>query len=168
MVKEGLVVLKECINVIFKFVIGGVQEEIELLLKLLVIGDYIQCMDECKVEDCKLIGIDKMIFDEVLVKQELGLMLSVFNCFQEEGGSDELVVGLQINLMKDFNLVSIVEQVFELKKLMELCDVLVVFKGLLGNVLVFCKVIESVFVDDEFCSCVLGELGLSVVFFQDV
>ena len=125
------------------------QEEIELPLKLLAIGDYTQRADERKVEDRKPIGIDKMTFDEVLAKQELGLTLSVPNRLQEEGGSDELAVGLQINSMKDFNPASIVEQVPELKKLMELRDALVALKGPLGNAPAFRKAIESVLADDE-------------------
>ena len=83
--------------------------------------------------DRKPIGIDKMTFDEVLAKQELGLTLSVPNRLQEEGGSDELAVGLQINSMKDFNPASIVEQVPELKKLMELRDALVAPQGPAGQ-----------------------------------
>lgn len=89
MAKEGSVAPKERINVTFKPATGGAQEEIELPLKLLAIGDYTQRTDERKVEDRKPIGIDKMTFDEVLAKQELGLTLSVPNRLQEEGGSDE-------------------------------------------------------------------------------
>ncbi len=167
MAKEGSVAPKERINVTFKPATGGAQEEIELPLKLLAIGDYTQRADERKVEDRKPIGIDKMTFDEVLAKQELGLTLSVPNRLQEEGGSDELAVGLQINSMKDFNPASIVEQVPELKKLMELRDALVALKGPLGNAPAFRKAIESVLADDESRSRVLGELGLSAAPSQD-
>lgn len=167
MAKEGSVAPKERINVTFKPATGGAQEEIELPLKLLAIGDYTQRTDERKVEDRKPIGIDKMTFDEVLAKQELGLTLSVPNRLQEEGGRDELAVGLQINSMKDFNPASIVEQVPELKKLMELRDALVVLKGPLGNAPAFRKAIESVLADDESRSRVLGELGLSAAPSQD-
>ncbi|HCK4365530.1 TPA: type VI secretion system contractile sheath small subunit [Pseudomonas aeruginosa] len=167
MAKEGSVAPKERINVTFKPATGGAQEEIELPLKLLAIGDYTQRTDERKVEDRKPIGIDKMTFDEVLARQELGLTLSVPNRLQEEGGSDELAVGLQINSMKDFNPASIVEQVPELKKLMELRDALVALKGPLGNAPAFRKAIESVLADDESRSRVLGELGLSAAPSQD-
>jgi type VI secretion system protein ImpB len=40
MAKEGSVAPKERINVTFKPATGGAQEEIELPLKLLAIGDY--------------------------------------------------------------------------------------------------------------------------------
>ena len=76
MAKEGSVAPKERINITFKPATGGAQEEIELPLKLLVLGDYVQRFDERKLEDRKPIAIDKMTFDEVLAKQGLTLNLS--------------------------------------------------------------------------------------------
>ena len=66
MAKEGSVAPKERINVTFKPATGGAQEEIELPLKLLAIGDYTHRKDDRKIEDRKPISIDKMTFDEVL------------------------------------------------------------------------------------------------------
>lgn len=162
MAKEGSVAPKERINVTFKPATGGAQEEIELPLKLLAIGDYTQRPDERKVEDRKPISIDKMTFDEVLAKQELSLTLSVPNRLQDdESASDELGISLRVNSMKDFNPASLVEQVPELKKLMELRDALVALKGPLGNAPAFRKAIEGVLADDESRTRVLDELGLS-------
>lgn len=162
MAKEGSVAPKERINVTFKPATGGAQEEIELPLKLLAIGDYTQRPDERKVEDRKPISIDKMTFDEVLAKQELSLTLSVPNRLQDdESASDELGISLWVNSMKDFNPASLVEQVPELKKLMELRDALVALKGPLGNAPAFRKAIEGVLADDASRTRVLGELGLS-------
>jgi type VI secretion system protein ImpB len=161
MAKEGSVAPKERINVTFKPATGGAQEEIELPLKLLAIGDYTQRTDERKVEERKPISVDKMTFDEVLSKQELSLTLSVPNRLQEGRDTDELAMKLQINSMKDFNPASLVEQVPELKKLMELRDALVALKGPLGNAPAFRKAIEGVLADDESRGRVLGELGLN-------
>ncbi|AVB28275.1 MULTISPECIES: type VI secretion system contractile sheath small subunit [Pseudomonas] len=161
MAKEGSVAPKERINVTFKPATGGNQEEIELPLKLLAIGDYTHRRDERKVEDRKPISIDKTTFDEVLAKQELELTLNVPNRLQdEEGVTEELPVKLRVNSMKDFNPASLVEQVPELKKLMELRDALVALKGPLGNAPAFRKAIEGVLADDESRGRVLGELGL--------
>jgi type VI secretion system protein ImpB len=159
MAKEGSVAPKERINVTFKPAIGGAQEEIELPLKLVAIGDYTQRKDERKVEDRKPISIDKMTFDEVLAKQELQVTLSVPNRLQEDG-TEELAVSLRIGSMKDFNPSSLVEQVPELKKLMELRNALVALKGPLGNAPAFRKAIEGVLANDESRSRVLAELGL--------
>ena len=161
MAKEGSVAPKERINITFKPATGGAQEEIELPLKLLVLGDYVQRFDERKLEDRKPIAIDKMTFDEVLAKQGLTLNLSVPNRLQDEGGPDELGIALRVNAMKDFNPASLVEQVPELKKLMELRDALMALKGPLGNAPAFRKAIEGVLADDESRGRVLGELGLN-------
>lgn len=161
MAKEGSVAPKERINVTFKPAIGGAQEEIELPLKLLVIGDYTHRKDERKVEDRKPISIDRTTFDEVLAKQELQLMLGVPNRLQDENATEELAVKIHVKSMKDFNPASLVEQVPELKKLMELRNALVALKGPLGNAPAFRKAIEDVLADDESRSRVLGELGLN-------
>ncbi|AXA58049.1 type VI secretion system contractile sheath small subunit [Pseudomonas thivervalensis] len=160
MAKEGSVAPKERINVTFKPATGGAQEEIELPLKLLAIGDYTHRKDERKIEDRKPIGIDKMTFDEVLAKQELSLTLSVPNRLQAESGTEELALQLRLNSMKDFNPASLVEQVPELSKLMALRDALVALKGPLGNVPAFRKAIESVLAHDDSRRRVLSELGL--------
>ena len=161
MAKEGSVAPKERINVTFRPTTGGAQEEIELPLKLLTIGDYTQRVDERKVEERKPISVDKMTFDEVLSKQELRLTLSLPNRLQEGSDIDELAMKLQINSMKDFNPASVVQQVPELRKLMELRDALVALKGPLGNAPAFRKAIEDVLATDESRDRVLVELGLS-------
>jgi type VI secretion system protein ImpB len=158
--KEGSVAPKERINITFKPATGGAQEEIELPLKLLVLGDFTQQADERKVEDRKPISIDKNNLDEVLANQKLGLTLSVPNRLQEEDDSQELSMNLRINSMKDFNPASLVEQVPEMKKLMELRDALMALKGPLGNAPAFRKAIESVLEDEDSRGRVLGEIGL--------
>lgn len=167
MAKEGSVAPKERINVTFKPATGGAQEEIELPLKLMVLGDFTQRADERKIEDRKPISIDKNNFDEVLGKQELSLTFAVPNRLQDEETDDELPVQLRINSMKDFNPAAVVEQVPELKKLMELRDALVALKGPLGNAPAFRKAIESVLSDDDSRDRVLGELGLAAQAQQD-
>lgn len=161
MAKEGSVAPKERINVTFKPATGGAQEELELPLKLMVLGDFTQRADDRKIEDRKPISIDKNSFDEVLAKQELTLTFSVPNRLQDEPTDEELAVQLNVNSMTDFNPANLVEQVPELKKLMELRDALVALKGPLGNAPAFRKAIESVLADDVSRDRVLGELGLA-------
>lgn len=161
MAKEGSVAPKERINVTFKPATGGAQEEIELPLKLMVLGDFTQRADDRKIEDRKPISIDKNSFDEVLAKQELNLTFAVPNRLQDDAEGDDMAVQLHINSMKDFNPANVVDQVPELKKLMELRDALVALKGPLGNAPAFRKAIESVLADDDSRDRVLGELGLA-------
>ena len=168
MAKEGSVAPKERINVTFKPATGGAQEEIELPLKLLVVGDYIQRFDGRKLEDRKPIAIDKMTFDEVLSKQGLELALNVPNRLHGEDSTDELAIALRVSAMKDFNPASLVEQIPELKKLMELRDALVALKGPLGNAPSFRKAIEGVLADDVSRARILSELDLLVAPATDV
>jgi len=161
MAKEGSVAPKERVNVTFKPSAGGAQEEIELPLKLMVLGDFNQQLDERKVEDRQPIGIDKNNFDEVLAKQELSLSFGVANHLLEDASDEDLGVQLRIHSMKDFNPANLVDQIPELKKLMELRDALVALKGPLGNAPAFRRAIESVLADDVSRERVLGELGLA-------
>jgi len=161
MAKEGSVAPKERINITFKPAIGGAQEEVELPLKLLVLGDFTQREDLRKLEDRKAVGIDKNTLDEVLAKQALNLTLSVPNRLQESAELEELAIQVRVNSMKDFNPASLVEQIPELKKLMELRDALVALKGPLGNTPSFRKAIENALADSESRTRILAELGLS-------
>ncbi|MCF5502484.1 type VI secretion system contractile sheath small subunit [Pseudomonas syringae] len=162
MAKEGSVSPKERINVTFKPAIGGAQEEVELPLKLLVVGDFTQRVDERKLEDRKAISIDKNNFDDVMAKQELTLEMSVPNCLQSDSEIENLAVSVKVGSMKDFNPASLVEQIPELRKLMELRNALMALKGPLGNTPAFRKAIENVIADTDSRNSVLDELGLSV------
>ncbi|MDY7532739.1 type VI secretion system contractile sheath small subunit [Pseudomonas sp. Bout1] len=160
MAKEGSVAPKERINITFKPAVGTAQEEVELPLKLLVLGDFTQREDLRKLEDRKPVGIDRNSLDEVLAKQALNLTISVPNRLQDSTELDELAIQVRINSMKDFNPAQLVEQIPELKKLMELRDALVALKGPLGNTPSFRKAIENALADDESRARVLAELGL--------
>lgn len=160
MAKEGSVAPRERINITFKPAVGTAQEEVELPLKLLVLGDFTQREDLRKLEDRKPVGIDKNSLDEVLAKQALSLALSVPNRLQDSAEPDELAIRVRINSMKDFNPAQLVEQIPELKTLMDLRDALVALKGPLGNTPSFRKAIENALADDDSRKRVLAELGL--------
>lgn len=161
MAKDGSVAPKERVNVTFKPTSGSAQEEVELPLKLMVLGDFTQRADGRKIEERKPISIDRNTFDEVLAKQELSLCLNVPNRLQDDREHDELTVDVKINSMKDFNPAQLVDQVPELKKLMDLRDALVALKGPLGNAPAFRQAIEKVLADDASRERVLDELGMS-------
>ena len=95
--KEGSVAPKERINVTFKPSTGEGMEELELPLKLMMIGDYTLVQDEQKLEDRKAININKNNFNEVLENHDLGLTLQVPNRLSDNATDDELAVNLQFN-----------------------------------------------------------------------
>ena len=77
--KDATVAPKERVNIIYKTELGGAQEEVELPLKILMMGDYNPVVpeDEKSLEDRKTVNIDKDNFNEVLEKQKLALTASV-------------------------------------------------------------------------------------------
>ena len=126
----------------------------------MMIGDYTLVQDEQKLEDRKAININKNNFNEVLENHDLGLTLQVPNRLRDNATDDELAVNLQFKTMKDFDPASLVQQVPEMKALMELRDALVALKGPLGNVPSFRKAIEEVLTDQNAREKVLAELGM--------
>jgi type VI secretion system protein ImpB len=158
--KEGSVAPKERINVTFKPATGDGLEELELPLKLLMVGDYTLAEDDRKLEDRKAININKNNFDEVLEKHNLNLDLQVENKLSDNADDAELAVNLQFKSLKDFDPASLVQQVPEMKALMELREALVALKGPLGNVPAFRKAIEEVLTDEASREKVLAELGM--------
>ena len=161
MAKEGSVAPKERINITFKPAVGGVREEVELPLKLLVLGDFTQREDLRKLEDRKPIALNQNTLDEVLAKQALSLTLNGPNRLQDGAEVEDLAIQLRINSMRDFNPANLVEQIPELHKLMALREALMALKGPLGNTPSFRKAIEQALADDESRARVLAELGLS-------
>ena len=79
MAKEGSVAPKERINIVYKPATGDAKEQIELPLKLLMLGDYTLRADETPVEDRKPVSVDKDNFNDVLKNHDLKLDLNVPN-----------------------------------------------------------------------------------------
>jgi type VI secretion system protein ImpB len=159
MAKEGSVAPKERINIVYKPAIGDAKEEVELPLKLLMVGDYTQREDEDEVEDRELIDIDKANFNDVMASQKLNLQVTVPNKLSGEEG-DEVPVDLTFDTLKDFEPESIVRQVPEMAKLLELREALSFLKGPLGNVPAFRKQIDELLGDDESRQKLMAELGI--------
>ena len=159
MAKEGSVAPKERINIVYKPATGDAKEEVELPLKLLMLGDYTLQNDDTPLEERKAIGVDKDNFNEVLKKHDLKLDLNVANRLSGNEG-DEMAVSLKFGALKDFDPESVVRQVPELNQLLELREALTALKGPLGNVPAFRKKIQAALSDDEGREKLLKELGI--------
>ena len=144
MARESSIAPKERINVTFKPATGGAVEEIELPMKVTVLGDFIQRWDPRSIQDRKPVGINKNNFSEVMAKQNLALDLSVPDRLREDDDSREISVKLNIGSMRDFEPGNIIEQVPELQKMKQLRDALVSLKGPLGNMPTFRAALEEV------------------------
>ena len=159
MAKEGSVAPKERVNIVYKPATGDAQEQVELPLRILVMGDFTQAEDERVIEDRAPINIDKDNFNEVLKAQNLNLKLTVADKLSGEKDA-EMAIDLKFNSIRDFEPDQVVRQIPELAKLLELRDALKALKGPLGNVPTFRKKLQTMITDDSVRERLLKELGL--------
>lgn len=158
MAKESSVAPKERVNIVYKPATGGAQAEVELPLKLLMLGDYTLRADETPLEDRKAINIDKDNFNEVMRNQGLKLSFTVPNKLSGKEG-ENLPVNVKFEAVGDFNPEAVVGQVPELNKLLELRTALQALKGPLGNLPAFRKKIEGLISDISARERLLTEIG---------
>lgn len=159
MAKEGSVAPKERVNIVYKPA-GNATEDVELPLKILMLGDFTGKTDDTPVEDRKPINIDKDNFNDVLKEYRVGVDISVADKLTGEAGV-EMPVSLKFQSMKDFTPEGVVAQVPELQKLLALRNALNALKGPLGNIPAFRKKIQSILEDVEAREKLLAELGAS-------
>jgi len=159
MAKEGSVAPKERVNIVYRPATGDAKEEIELPLKLLVVGDYSLRPDDRMVEDREPINIDKDNFDEVLKAQNLSLDVTVPNQLSEEA-DEEMSVSMTFESIKDFDPESIAKNTPELNKLLELREALNSLKGPMSNRPEFRKKIQELVKDEAAREQLLKELKL--------
>jgi type VI secretion system protein ImpB len=150
---------KERINVTYKPATGDHSEEIEIPYKVTVLGEFNPNEEAKPVEQKKVVKVNKQNFNDVLKHQNLSLEFAVPNRMSGEG--DDMNVSLKIEGMKDFSPENIVENVDELKKLMQLRQSLIALKGPLGNIPAFRKAIENAIADKDEREKLLNELTTS-------
>ncbi len=157
--KEGSIAPKERVNITYKPAIGDAKEEVELPLKLLMLGDYTMRPDPRPLEDRKPINVDKDNFQKVMSEQKLNLNFNVKNALSENP-DDELSVNLKFRRLADMEPEAVASQVPELKKLLELRAALTALKGPLGNEKAFRNKIQSILNDPAQRNRLVNELGL--------
>ena len=120
MSKEGSVAPKERVNIVYRPATGDAKEEVELPLKLMVLGDFTQREDDRPLEDRDPVSVDKTNFNDVMKGQGLGMTISVPNKLAEDDPEARLAVDLKFENINDFTPDAIVRQVPELARLLEL------------------------------------------------
>ena len=159
MPQEGSIAPKERVNIVYRPATGDAQEEVELPLKLMVLGDFTLKPDERMLEDRAPVSIDKDNFSDVMASQGLGLQAQVANRLSDDPEA-QLSVDLKFNSLKDFEPDALVRNVPELAKLMELREALKALKGPLSNVPDFRKKLQELVGDEGARAKLLQELGL--------
>jgi len=157
---DGSVAPKERVNIVYKSNVGDQTEDVELPLKLLMLGDYTGKEGDDVVEERTPININKDNLDEVIKGMNLSLDLHVKNTLSEEEG-EPMPVHLNIKSMNDFSPECVAQQVPELNSLLQMRNALVALKGPLGNVPAFRKAIQNILSDDDSRSQIMTELGLN-------
>ena len=159
MAKEGSVAPKERVNIVYRPATGDAKEDVELPLKLLVLGDFTRSQDDRMVEEREPINIDKDNFNEVLKAQNLKLDLTVPNKLSGDPDED-LNVSVKFTSIKDFDPESIAKNTPELNKLLELREALNSLKGPMSNRPEFRKKIQELIKDEAAREQILKELKL--------
>jgi type VI secretion system protein ImpB len=157
--KDQSVAPKERVNIVYKSQVGDAQEETELPLKILVVGDYTGRVDDTPLEERKPINVDKENFDDVMAKQDLSTHVQVPDRLSTEKDAT-LNVELKFKSLADFGPEGIARQVPELQKMLELRAALTALKGPLGNIPAFRKKIQALLSDIEGREKLMAELGL--------
>lgn len=161
MANEGSVAPKERVNIVYKPATGDAQEQVELPLKQLVLGDFTMRESETPLDERKPIQVDKDNFNDVLKAQNLSLSLAVPNQLAEGSTDEAMAVSLKFNSVRDFEPDSIVDQVPELRELIALREALKALKGPLGNLPEFRKKLQMLIQDEGTRERLLGELGVA-------
>ncbi|AKT38905.1 type VI secretion system contractile sheath small subunit [Chondromyces crocatus] len=157
--KEQSVAPKERVNITYKPATGNAKEDVELPLKLLMLGDYTGRPDPRPLEDRKPINVDKDNFQKVMSEQKLSLTTNVKNRLSDNE-DDELTVNLKFRRLGDMEPEAIANQVPELKKLLDLRAALTALKGPLGNEKAFRNKIQQILSDPAQRNRLVTELGL--------
>jgi type VI secretion system protein ImpB len=159
MAKEGSVAPKERINIKYSPATGDAQEEVELPLKMMMMGDYTLRADDTPLEDRKPINVDKDNFNKVMEGQDLSLDVLVDNKLSDEPDA-EMSMNLKFKSLKDFEPENIVKQVPELNQLLDMREALTALKGPLGNVPAFRKMLQEALTDEDARNKLLAELKI--------
>ena len=159
MAKEGTVAPKERVNIVYRPATGDAKEEVELPLKLLVVGDFTGRQDDRMVEDRNPINIDKDNFNEVMKGQNLKLDVNVADKISGDP-EKELSLSLKFESIKDFSPESVAKNTPELNKLLELREALQALKGPMSNRPEFRKKIQEIVKDEAAREKLLKELNL--------
>ena len=158
MADDGSVAPKERVNIVYKSNTGDQSEDVELPLKLLMVGDYTGKSSDKTVEEQDPININKDNFNEVMAGMNLSMDINVTDTLSED--NDEMPVNLQFKSINDMSPDNVAQQVPELNSMLEMRRALLALKGPLGNVPAFRKTIQNILNDDETRGQIMKELGI--------
>jgi type VI secretion system protein ImpB len=134
------------------------QEQVELPLKLLLLGDYTFRDDDTPLEDRKKISVNKDNFAAVMREQGLKLDMVVPNRLSGEE-DDELRVRLDVDSLDALTPDEIVRRVPELKQLIEVRELLTELKARVITNRKFRLALEKIVKDQGQLESIMEELN---------
>lgn len=158
MTKKGQSVApKERINIVYKSLIDGVEEEIELPLRQLVLGEFYTSHDNIPLEKRQTVNVTKDNFNDVLKEHKIKLSIRVPNRLSKNKDAT-VTVDLNFESMRDFDPDGIIRHVPQLQKMIEMREALKALKGPLGNIPDFRRRVDALVKDTTSRELLLKEI----------
>jgi type VI secretion system protein ImpC len=148
MARESSVAPKERVNIVYRPATGDAKEEVELPLKLLIMGDYTLRHDDRLLEERQTISVDRDNFDEVMRANDIRLAISVPDRLSGKEGN-QLAVSLRFTSMKDFSPERVASQIPIMNKLVELRMACTMIRDLLDRIPAFRERLELCLTDRD-------------------
>lgn len=157
--REGSVAPRERVNIRYKSAAAGAPEDVELPLRILLLGDLTGRPDPRPLEEREPVNIDKENFADVMAAQGLVAAVEVPDHLSGQPGAS-LRVELAFRSLADFRPEGLVAQVEPLRRLKELRDALRFLKSSSANVPGFLRRVQELLADPAQRERLLRELGL--------
>jgi len=148
---------KERVNIRYRSA-SDEAEDVELPLRILMLGDFSGAPSELPLEERKPIDINKENFAEVMRAQGLSATVEVDNHLAPDEGT--MTVSIPFEQLNDFRPEGIVERVDRLRELKALRDALKQLKDPVGNTPAFMRRIQEILTDPGKRAQLMRELGL--------
>ncbi len=149
---------KERVNIVYRPATEGAQQEVELPLKLLVLGDFTLRDDEQPLEEASPIEVDGANLDQVLAALAPELQLQVPDMLQGSA-AQQIALRLRFRCMADFSPDALLLQAPQLQALLRLREALKSLKGPLSNVPEFRRRLREALQQHDARQRLLQELG---------
>ena len=147
MSKTPSVAPKERVNITYQSAIQAA-EQIELPLKMLLLGEFSPNAAHVPLEARSVLSLDKDNFDVAMASQQLVLQLSVPNHLAADTQED-MAISLNIKGIRDFEPDRLIKQAPQLSQLMALRNALITLKGPLGNIPAFTQTLRQIVHDPK-------------------
>lgn len=148
---------KARVNIKLDLHTGGAQKQVELPLKLMVLGDYSNGKEQRPLSGREKIDINKNNFDSVLGEFSPGLKLAVNNTLTDN--ASDIAVELNFQSMKDFEPEQVARQIPQLRALLAMRNLLRDLKSNLLDNVTFRHELERILKDDALSDELRTELA---------